>query len=142
MNKREFVLSGCAGLLGGGLPMAALADCRSQALPQLAGAEGPSGWQAFVGQSFEVQGQPGLSLQLLAVEGAACAQAQAGLQQFHLSFALQGPQAALAQASASAGQILHLQHRDSTQATALFLQAAAPSTDGSARLQASFSLLG
>ncbi|MBB4842252.1 hypothetical protein HNP55_000747 [Paucibacter oligotrophus] len=142
MNKREFVLSGCAGLLGGGLPMAALAECRSQALPQLTEAEGPSGWQAFVGQSFEVQGQPELSLLLLAVEGAACAQAQAGLQQFHLSFALQGPPAALAQAKASSGQTLHLRHRASAQETALFLQAATPSPDGGARLQASFSLLG
>jgi len=139
MNKREFVLSGCAGLLGGGLPVAALAECHSQALPPLRNAHSLADWQAFVGQCFEVQGQPGLSLRLLAVQGEACAQPQAGLQQFHLSFALQGPGAATLQASS--GQTLHLQHKASEQETALFLQAAAPSTEGEARLQASFSLL-
>lgn len=141
MNKREFFLSGCAGLLGGSLPMAALAECQGEALPQLTGAQGLSNWQAFVGQRFEVLGQPGLSLQLLAVQGDACVQTQADLQQFHLSFALQGPQAAVAQASASHGQILQLQHQASAQTAALFLQAAAPSEDGGAKLQASFSLL-
>jgi len=141
MNKREFVLRGCAGLLGGSLAVAALADCQKPALPPLPGSHSLSDWRALVGQCFEVQGQAGLSLQLLAVQGDACAQPQEGLQQFHLSFALQGPRAAAQAASTGAGQILRLLHKPSAQETGLFLQAAAPSAQGGERLQATFSLL-
>ena len=152
MNKREFVLSSCAGLLGSTLTLAAQSQCLPQSLPTLDSAHSLAGWQAWVGQSFEAIGRPGLSLQLLSVQSLsaqslsvqslACTGSERALQQFHLNFAvLQEAQAPAQEAAMLGDQILQLRHAASDQSTALFLQAITATHDGCARLQASFSLL-
>ena len=93
MNKREFI----AGSVGAVVGASALAQPAAQAapraasrtrrLPELAAANGPATWQAYVGERFAVVGESGTTLALRSVdERAGCRSTE----QFSVAFAQAG----------------------------------------------------
>jgi hypothetical protein len=93
MNKREFVLGGCAALAGtaasahpGGPPDAdvgARIGLRRQLLPDLAGEPGSDAWRTYIGHRFQVLAAGAETT--LVLGGVAARKATAGFDQFTLS---------------------------------------------------------
>lgn len=95
MNKREFVMGGCAALVGGAasaLPpemvqagARPVPGLRRQRLPDLSTEPGSAAWQSYVGHRFQAQ-TAGAAVTLV-LGGVAVRDAKAGFDQFSLSLA-------------------------------------------------------
>lgn len=138
LNKRAFMLGGCAGLLAGGAAAAATTAATAtlglrERLPELPGrGYSPARWRRYLGQDFALDGPGAGSVRLESMEDVSGAGAP-GARQFSLRFSATAP--------ALPAATRWLRHAASGQRLALYLQPSGPDTQGQAGYVACFSLL-